>query len=222
MKKALQKTLFAGLRSVSETPVGRGAGEARPGGSRDEVPQLRILDGGGPFGRLARLLHGSRGWAFSRRVRCLGRRPGERSRHELDAVRYELSDSPGDLTGLLAELERPDFVEGVDDEDAVACEAGGPRVASDPVANRIRPGAEQLRHAGGRAEPAELASDLSIEALHQPGLTSPAATSSSCAGSTGRNDASVAVTSVWPRVATRSARIRRRAGSSSERTSSSR
>src|SRR5579884_2857339 len=177
MKKALQKTLFAGPRSVSETPVGRGPREARPGGPRDEVPQLRILDGSGPFGRLTRLLQGSRRRTFSHRVRCLGRRLRKRSRHELDAVRNEPSEPRRNLRSLLAELEGPDRIEGVDDEVAVPGEAGGPRVASDPLADHTRPGAEQLRHAGGRAEPAELASDVSTQALHQPGRTSPAAIS---------------------------------------------
>src|SRR6185312_6300137 len=115
-----------------------------------------------------------------------------------------LGEPLADLLRAALQLEGPDGVGRVDVQRAVACKARRPRVASDRLADRGGPRLDDRRHPGGGPEAAELPLDGSADAVDQAALTSPGVTWSNSAGSTGSDDACVAVTSVWPAPWTRS------------------
>src|SRR5512133_2609220 len=206
MKKALQTPLFAGLRSLPERAVGPAAREARRHRSRDELAELVVFYRGGDRRPHLYLFIG-RNRPLARALICalcaLGR---QRSRHELDRPRYETCEPLADLVRTLRELERPDGIARVDDEGPVAREARRPRVTRNRLAHRIRPPRDDVADLTRRAEPLQLTPHIRTERFHQPTRTSPGETSRSWVGSAGSIEASVAVTSVWPKAATRRAR----------------
>src|SRR5437868_6139693 len=127
MKKALQIPHLRARNTVSDRTVVPTPCERGRGSPRDRLPELLVLDGRGPFGGLPALLQGSRGRL---RNRLLGRpRLGQRTRQELE--RRAARQAGRDLGRAVPELEGPDRVLRVDDERAVALEAGRPGVAGD-------------------------------------------------------------------------------------------
>src|SRR3954468_1838232 len=128
MKKALQIPSFLGPLSVSETAVGPGPREACASGFCDRFAKLRILHRSSPFGRRTSLLQCSFGGPFVGARRNLRGRLEERSRDELQTLRCDVAETVRDLLGLVRQLERPDRVDSVHDQRAVALEACGPRV----------------------------------------------------------------------------------------------
>src|SRR5205823_882178 len=150
----------------------------------------------------------------------------ERPRGEPQTARRGLPEglfqAREDLALELAELEGPRGGARGDVQRAVSGEARGPRVRGDGIADCPGPGRDQVRHRPGRAETAELASYCAADPLHQaaPAWLVPSRSCSTamvCAGSPGRAFRLALVTSAWPVARRRSARIRRRSGSSSER-----
>src|SRR5437773_6145845 len=140
--------------------------------------------------RLDRCIRG----AFRRRFEGLG----DRSRGERKPWRSMLAKARADLLGAALQLERPDRVRRVDVERPVAREPGRPGIACNYVADGERPRFDDGRHPRRRPEATELSTDGIANAFHQAARTSPGVTSSRSAGSTGSDDAWVAVTSVWP------------------------
>src|SRR5207249_3274676 len=143
---------------------------------------------------------------------------GQRSRSERDALRTVRSKSKPDLLRTRCELERPDRVLRVHVQCPVPREARRPCVSRDLGPDRLGPGRDQRCHSRGGPESLQLAGDVLADSVHQAARTSPGETSRTWAGSTGSDEAWVAVTNVWPGPSTRSANTRRRSGSSSERT----
>src|SRR4051812_9847364 len=109
MKKALQIPHLRARNTVSEAVVGRGPCEGRRGGLRDGLPELLVLDRGGPFLGLTTLLQGSCGGC---RNAFLGGRLGQRAGEELERRRARQTGC--DLRRAVAELEGPDRVLRVD------------------------------------------------------------------------------------------------------------
>src|SRR3989442_7584581 len=223
MKKALQIAYLRAGGILPEGAVGRRPQEARRGGPRDQLPQLVILDaccqgGGDPPLFRARLGDRPRG-----SLCCLGgRRIRDLAGGELELRGRVLAEPLADLGGALGELERPDTVPRRHVHGAVAGDPRGPGVARDQLADGFRPGGEELRHPGCGPEARKLASNVALEPVHQAARTSPGVTWSTRSGSSGSAAALVAVISVWPSREIRSVRMRRRPGSSSDSTSSSR
>src|SRR5579862_8860392 len=219
MKKALQIGDLRAKGSVSDRAVVRGPSERGFYDFRNRFTQFWIDNPGGHRLRLPFLL---RRRLRGRRLHLRGRLVGEGAGHETEARRARQASR--DLGRTLGQLEAPDGVAHVDNERSVGLRAGRPGVARDLLAYGRSPRVGRLgTWTALAAEPAELLANIVPDRIHQAAsATAPGETSSSWSGSAGRRDGSVAVTSAWPERRTRSARIRRRLGSSSERTSSSR
>src|SRR3954452_6175673 len=222
MKKALQIRYLRALEILPERAVVSGPRKAQCSGFCDHFAELFVTDLARERSGFRNVLRKGRRRRPRSRLVSGRKRLRDRAWSEREARRCVLPETLSNLLGAALELERPDRVGRVHVERAVAREPRGPRVASDRVADRARPRLDDRRHARSRAEPSQLAADVMSDALHQAARTSPGVTSSSIAGSTGSEDASVAVTRVWPACCTRSASARRRLGSSSDSTSSSR
>src|SRR3954468_3947696 len=222
MKKALQIHYLRAVEILPERAVVSGPRKAQCSGFCDHFAELFVTNLARERSGLLNVLR--EGLRRRPRSRFVGRRKRLRDGawSEREARRRVLPETRADLFGAALELEGPDRVGRVHVKSAVTREPCGPRVASDCLADRGRPGLDDRRHAGSRAEASQLAPDVTSDALHHAARTRPGVTSSSIAGSTGSEDASVAVTSVWPACCTRSASARRRLGSSSDSTSSSR
>src|SRR6185295_4455847 len=221
MKKALQIPHLRAPRILAKRAVVIAARKACGCGFCDHFAQLFVTN-------LSRERFSSRNVLRARPRRGLPDRLGtvfgglrQGSGRERQATRCAVTEAAADLFGAGRQLEGPDRILRVDVQRSVSRQTRGPGVPGDLWPYRADPLLDDRRHPRGGPEAAELPGDRVPDAFHQAARTSPEATSSSCAGSTGRADASVAVMSVWPDPSTRSASTRRRPGSSSDRTSSS-
>src|SRR2546430_15973433 len=173
-----------------------------------------VLDfGGQQFPLLAKAVGGlrrSRSGFFRFRFIGLGKASGGEP-NALDP------DPRGNFFGAARQLEGPDRVDRIDVQRAVAGNARRPRIPGDRLADRSRPRLDELADAAFRPEAAELALDLVAEVLHRTTApASPASTSTSWFGSPRPAAALVVVISACPYSGSRSARMRRRSGASSE------
>src|SRR5581483_491285 len=131
MKKGLQIPHLRPSNTVSDGSATPPPGKTGRGRLRHCVPELRILDRGGPFRGGGALLQGSRRGRLGSRLGGLGTGLRKRPRHERE--RRASWEPRGDLARPARQLESPDRVAGVDNEGAVALEARGPRVPRDLV-----------------------------------------------------------------------------------------
>src|SRR6476659_7558341 len=229
MKKALQLPHFRADVSLAGGAAVSGGCEAHPRSFFYRFAEIFGVDRGGPLVRLARLLERGLRQRCFRRLRSRGGKLRKRSRSEPQArrggLRGRLAQALRDLALELLELEGPGRRSGVHEQRPVAGEPRRPRVRGHGLPDGSRPGGDELGHQPRpTAEAGELALDLTAEPLdHVTSLVPSAcwATSSVWAGSPGNALRLALVISAWPEARTRSARIRRRSGSSSERTSSS-
>src|SRR5579862_7437820 len=134
MKKALQIPHLRALGSVSERAVVRCPSEAVFDGFRNDSAELLVLDSGGDLSRLRTLLVGGDRRGGRRWLHVFDRGLRQRSRHELQPLHVQAFS---DLAGALRQLEGPDRVARVDDENTVALEARGPRAARDLRADGV-------------------------------------------------------------------------------------
>src|SRR6201987_1908551 len=219
MKKALQIPHLRAEVSVSDGAGGRGPGESHFYGFRNIFPQLRVLDPRGDGCRFAGLLRSRLEKRGRSRLRtCIRQRAG----HE--AKPRAAGQTARDLACTLGELEAPDGVADMDDERPVGLRPCRPGITRDLLAHGRGPSGHDVTGAAVGPDAAQLRANFLAEPFHQAAdsSTAPGVTSSNWSGTAGSSDGSVAVTSAWPTLPTRAARIRRRSGSSSERTSSSR
>src|SRR6185437_12222391 len=231
MKKALQSYAFRAEVSLAARAVVSGACEAHPRSFFDRFAEILGGDPGRQLVRrprvLERRLRRRPPSPLVRLRRGLGKGPGREAKTRWSSLAESLSQAAGDLRLELLQLEGPRGGGGVHVQRAIARDPRGPRVRRDRLADRPWPRGHHVGHRTRRAEAAELAPDLAPDPVHQVACTSlvpsaRCATSSACDGSPGSALRLALVTSAWPELRTRSARICRRPGSSSERTSSSR
>src|SRR6476659_5512964 len=223
MKKALQLPHFRADVSLAGGAAVSGGCEAHPRSFFYRFAEIFGVDRGRPLVRLARLLERGLRQRLFRRLRSRGGKLRKRPWSEPQALRRCLRDRLAqalrDLALELLQLEGPGRRSGVHEQRP-------PRVRGHGLPDGSRPGGDELGHKPRpTAEAGELAFDLTAEPLdHVTSLVPSAcwATSSVWAGSPGNALRLALVISAWPEARTRSARIRRRSGSSSERTSSSR
>src|SRR5262245_5146234 len=221
MKKALQIAYLRARPSLPKRAVVDVARETCGDRLCDDFAQLGITDPPRERLRFRELLR-RRLARPPRRLLARRRRPfRQRPRCEGKPCGRGLPETASDLLGAGHQLEGPDRVLRMHVERAVTRKACRPGVPRDLLAHRGRPCLdERLQAASHRAEARKLAYNRSADFLHHAARTRPGETSSTWVGSSGSDEASVAVISVWPWSRTPSARTRRRFGSSSESTSS--
>src|SRR3954447_1074215 len=195
MKKALQIPYLRAPRILAKRAVVIAAGKACGGGFCDHFAQLFVTN-------LSRECFSSRNVLRARRRRGLpdrlgtvigglGQGPGR----EREATRRAVTEAASDLFSAGRQLEGPDRILRVDVQRSVPRETRGPGVPRNLGPDRCHPLLYDRRQPERGPEAAELPRDCVPDAFHQAARTSPEATSSSCAGLTGRADASVAVMS---------------------------
>src|SRR5437764_5856798 len=221
IEKALQTGRLRALGSLPEAAVGIRVYEAPRSGFGDDFAKTLVIDLRCESGGVLTRFGAGRNRSSPNALRLQKRGIGQRPDREAESRRRELAELLPNARFELTELEGPRGRARVHVQRAVAGDACRPRVSRDLRPDRSRPCLDERRHTGRGPEPRQLALDRVADAVDHAVVTSPGVTSSSCEGSTGSAAAVVEVMSVWPRAATRSASVRRRAGSSSDSTSSS-
>src|SRR6266540_1834274 len=167
-EKALQMPTLRAVSSVSERAAGTGSCEARGGGPRHQIPELFVGDFRSQLHARLDLLGGGHRDVRFHRVAFGRLRFRQRSGRETQSRRRERTETLADVVRELLELESPRGRARVHVQRSVTCDARGPSVACDLLADGSRPHFRDPPDLGLRAEARQLAVNDVTERIQAP------------------------------------------------------